>query len=367
MIMKNKNLLYAAAFLLIAYGCEKIDAEPVSVPSPDSGSCALQVRFAGYGPDTRGTGQTEENECRIRNVQVFVFRSDQDDVLDACVSAGFGSDLDFDASSAAYEGLDLDCTTGQREVWAVVNAAADHTSDGSIRNKGDLLAKTSMLSENAPSMLFMTGSRSVSLDAGSSSVTLEVRRACASVVLESISNKMSSAAHRQEGSFRVKDIYLINVPAKVNYGQSVSYPDAGDWYARLAKETDSGKSLLILDASEPRVLDYGQTDNTRHTFYSYPNSWAPAHDTGSWSPRATSLVVEAEFLVDGEWYECFYPVTLYGGTDGKGLERNKQYVVRLTVTRPGSGNPNEPVSFGAMSGSIEVADWETGASYTETI
>lgn len=357
--MKNFSLVFAASVLCLACGCEKIDTSAGRLH--DFGEkCSLQVQLEGYGPDTRISGQIPGNESMIHNVQIFVFRSDQDDVLDACVSAGFDSQQ---GSDAIFGGLTLDCTAGQREIWAIVNAASDHTSDGSVRNKADLLAKTSVLSENTESMLFMTGNSPVSLGAGSSAVTVEVRRVCASVVLKGISNKMVSPAHQATGSFRIKDIYLMNVPAKVNYGVSVQYPDAGDWYARLAKETDSVKSALILDESDPRILDYGETDNTSHTFYSYPNSWAPSHDI-SWSPRATVLVVEAEFLVGGSWHDCYYPVTLH---DGAGLERNRQYSVELTLNRPGSDNPNEPVTFGTISGLIEVADWETGASYTETI
>lgn len=362
MIMKNFNLFVAAIAFLFAIGCEKVDTKPESLTSAGD-RCSLRVQFAGAGTGTRVAGQAPENESRIQNVQVFVFRTDQDDVLDASVSEGFDSGLDFDASSAAYSGLTLDCTAGQREIWAVVNAGSDHTSDGSVKNKADLLAMTSLLSENSASKLFMTGSKPASLASGTSSVTVEVKRACASVVLKGISNMMVSPAHQSSGSFRLKDVYLMNVPAKINYGMDTDYKDSEDWYARMSKETDGAKSALILDESEPKVLDYGETDNTQHTFYSYPNSCAPSHEP-SWSPRATVLVVEAEFSVDGIWHECYYPITLHNGT---GLERNKQYSVKLTINRPGSDSPNDPVAFGTLSGMVEVADWETGDSYTETI
>ena len=78
------------------------------------------------------------------------------------------------------------------------------------------------------------------------------------------------------------------------------------------------------------------------------------------------LVIEAEFKLSGEWHACYYPVTLHD-EDGGGLESNRQYRVRLTVNRPGSDNPNHPVEFDVVSGVIDVADWESGAEYTETI
>lgn len=177
-----------------------------------------------------------------------------------------------------------------------------------------------------------------------------------------MTNRIES--REQSENLRIKDVYLINVPAKVNYGLTERYPDASDWYARMGKESDGGKSLLILDKSEPVDLAYGASDNTEHRFYSYPNAWAPS--TGSeWSPRATSLVVEAEYKVGEEWLECYYPIILHNGASG--LESNRLYTVAITVSRPGSDSPNVPVTFDTVSGSIEVLDWETGAQYTETI
>ena len=359
--MKKFNMFFAAAVLASAFGCEKIDTDPASIVG-EGETCTLSVSFAGTGVPTKLVGQDPANESTIQNVQVFVFRKDQGGVLDASVSAGFNSPLNYDASSAAYAGIELGCTAGEREVWAVVNAAADHTADGSVADRADLLALTSMLSENTESGLFMTGSKTATLNAGAASVTLEVRRACAAVVLKSVTNRIES--QEQSENFRVKDVYLINVPAKVNYGLTERYADAADWYARMGKESDSGKSLLILDKSEPVALVYGASDNTEHRFYSYPNGWAPS-TASEWSPRATSLVVEAEYKVGGEWLECYYPVILHNGASG--LESNRLYTVEITVSRPGSDNPNVPVTFDTLSGTIEVLDWETGAEYTETI
>ncbi len=160
----------------------------------------------------------------------------------------------------------------------------------------------------------------------------------------------------------------MNVPARIDYGQSTSPSSLGasDWYARLGKEADPAKSALILDESAPHVLDYNNTYKTVHSFYAYPNDCPPSTDA-NWSPRATVLVLEAEFDVDGVTYDCYYPVTLYKEDEGTGLEGNRQYRVRLTIKRPGSDNPNEPVEFDRLSGVIEVVDWEDGAEYTETI
>lgn len=364
--MKNSRLiLAAAAALLLASGCEK--TAPAPGAAAGDGKCSLDVRFDDGILRTRLTGVTTADEATIKNVQVFVFRSDDGNILDACMSAGFGSPLDYDASSQPYEGLQLNCTTGEREIWAVVNAAQDYTADKSIGTLDDLLKKTSSLSENARDKLFMTGSKKAVLSAGPSTQTISVRRACASVVLESVTNAMSAAVYRQPGSFRIKDVYLMNVPGKVNFGGTLkasALADA-DWYARMAAETDGTKSALILDKQDAVTVEYGKKYETKHVFYSNPNDCAPS-SSDTWCRRATVLVIEAEFKLSGEWHACYYPVTLHD-EDGDGLESNRQYRVRLTVNRPGSDNPNHPVEFDVVSGVIDVADWESGAEYTETI
>ena len=198
--------------------------------------------------------------------------------------------------------------------------------------------------------------------------TISVRRACASVVLESVTNAMSAAVYRQPGSFRIKDVYLMNVPGKVTFGGTLkasALADA-DWYARMAAETDGTKSALILDKQDAVTVEYGKKYETKHVFYSYPNECSPSKE-GTWSPRATLLVIDAEFLVDGTWHSCYYPVTLFDEAEGTGLQSNRQYKVRLTINRPGSDDPNHPVEFDTVSGVIDVADWETGTEYTETI
>lgn len=355
------------AALVSAAACEMIDSTPRDIDSGE-GSCQLEVRFADKAAATRVTGQSLDDESRVRNVQIFVFRSDNGGILDASAAAGFDQPLDYSSVSGSGPSLNLTCTTGEREIWAVVNGASDLVSSGAVGSRDELLLQTSALSENSSDGLFMIGSVEQTLAAGSSSVEIPVRRVCASVILESVTNAMEAPAYRKPGSFRLKDVYLMNVPARIDYGLSISPSSLGasDWYAKLGKEADPAKSALILDESAPHVLDYNNTYKTVHSFYAYPNDCPPSTDA-NWSPRATVLVLEAEFDVDGVTYDCYYPVTLYKEDEGTGLEGNRQYRVRLTIKRPGSDNPNEPVEFDRLSGVIEVVDWEDGAEYTETI
>jgi hypothetical protein len=59
----------------------------------------------------------------------------------------------------------------------------------------------------------------------------------------------------------------------------------------------------------------------------------------------------------------YYPVVL----DSAVLERNKTYTVGLTITGPGSDDPNKPVEKGSVNITLTVAGWVAGATYDETI
>ena len=68
---------------------------------------------------------------------------------------------------------------------------------------------------------------------------------------------------------------------------------------------------------------------------------------------------------------CYYPVTISGGETSGTIDRNKVYHIRsLTLTRPGSTNPDskepEVSSLKDCTFSVEIADWEYETAYSET-
>ena len=95
----------------------------------------------------------------------------------------------------------------------------------------------------------------------------------------------------------------------------------------------------------------------KNTFYCYPNPESNDNFSSTWSPRHTRLVVEA-LLGDTRYY---YPVTL------PEIESNKIYDVNLKITRPGSSLPDIEVDKFAVGFTVQVKDWEIGASVSEEI
>lgn len=365
--MKKKlNLMIPllAGLLLLAVSCGKVGPAAGGRNLPEGDEVSLTVRLG--APGTKVTAQAATNEKMIRNVQIFVFRAGAGEDagnLEIAASAGFNAELE--VSSGSYDALTLKCSTGQREVWAVVNDSRDRTSGpDAVTTMQELLSQTHQLADSRKDKLLMCGGSGVlTLREGKEEIHLDVHRLAASVVLQSVKNDFSSPAYQKPGVFRVEDCYLLNVPGRIRLdgGIEPAALPAEAWLARLAAEKAVCEPGLIYDKVEPKLVDYGSTDTTPHAFYSYPNDCAMAEDA-TWAPRATLLVLEASLYNGTDWTKYYYPVALDGG-----LVSNRQYSVALTIHRPGSLDPNVPVKFGDLTPVIQVSDWETGEAYDREI
>ena len=363
-----RNFFFLAALLVLA-ACDK-DSPGGRSAGTRPGECILTARFD--APGTKVAGQTPANEKAIQNVQIFVFRAGEgrdDGVLEVAAAAGFDRPLGVTAGS--YDGLTVKCSTGYREVWAVVNDARDHTSGaGAIRTKAEFLALTHDLENASGSCLLMlghadsgSGDPAILLVEGAMQVAVPVRRLAASVVLESIRNDFSSPAYQKRDMFRLEAAYLLNVPGRIYFGGAgaASALPEEQWYARLAAERAEPRAAILYDDLAGEMLQYGSVHTAAHTFYAYPNDCAPSEDA-VFCPRATVLVLEASIKYSGAWTRFYYPVTLDGG-----LQSNRQYRVNLTVHRPGNLDPNKPVAFSDVTPVISVSGWDDGNTYNPEI
>ena len=309
--MKKSIFAFAAAFVALV-ACNKNEATPMQPQNhPETlEPCELTVGIC--GAMTKATAVTAENEAMVNNLQVFVFR---------------GDDLDAYATVDNAKELTLSCTAGEREIYALVNAP-DYSA---VPGKAALLAKVSELSANSLTSFEMVGSKSVTLPQAST-VSIDVNRIASRVVLKKITRNFTSAA-LQSLDFTVDAIYLINVAGNTSYDLTKA-PAA--WY-NVAKNNNELANLLY-DAPASAVAN-GQSYIPVHTFYGYPNDL---------SVNTTRLVIETTLGTT----KYYYPINL------PAMESNKSYEIEeVTITRPGSDNPNEPVSFADASFSINVIDW----------
>ena len=307
----KKSIFAFAAALAALVACNKNDVAPMQPQNQESlVPCELTVGIC--GSMTRATAVSKDNEAKVNNLQVFVFR---------------GDDLDAYASVDNAQELTLSCTAGDRVVYALVNAP-DYSA---VPDKAALLAKVSELSANSLSNFEMVGSKSVTLPQ-SEKVSIDVNRIASRVVLKKITRNFTSEA-LQALNFKVDAIYLINVAGNTSYDLSAA---PAKWY-NVAENKNELASLLY-DAPASLITN-GQSYSTAHTFYAYPNDLAT---------NTTRLVIETT-LGETKYY---YPINL------PEMAANKSYEIEeVKITRPGSDNPDEPVSFADATFSINVIDW----------
>ena len=277
---------------------------------------------------------SEENEKNVGNVQILVFRKD--------------GELDAYASSATASDIKMSCTTGEKDIYAVVNAP----DLSAISNLSEYKDSRSDLAENRLDNFVMTGNVSKALSA-SETLTIPVSRIVSRIAISKISTNFTSAAYKSK-KFNVTGIYAINVAGDINYGRT---SNPGKWYNELSHKTEGLDNLLYENIENGQVTEAAPYEKTS-CFYVYPNPTVQDSQSETFSARHTRLVVEA--TLGGLTY--YYPITI------PDIKSNKTYTVKnLIITRPGSLSPDTPVSSLECTFSITVSDWQEGTSKDYTI
>ena len=292
----------------------------------------VEIHFGIDDIVTKATNISAADEIEVNNLQVFVFRADG--ALDA-----YGS--------AEAESLTLSCTTGDRKIYAAVNAPTLSTvSDSTV-----LLSKTTDLSDNSTDSFVMFGRKDENIS-GAQNIVVPVTRKVAKVSVNSITTDFTSAIYQGQ-TFTVKDIYLINVAGDAKYSLEGA---PTKWYNQRRKSTEL--AALTVDSGINYTIANKESYNTNHSFYCYPNPTTSDTSAEIWSPRYTRLVIET--TLGGITY--YYPISI------PGIQANHTYTVTsLKITRPGSTDPDVPVSSAECTFSVTGNDWITGTRTTETI
>ena len=306
-----KKILFSLAACSALFACQKnMDQPSVNLGNEPGTKCELTVGICGNV--TKATEITKQNEEKVNNLQIFVFR---------------GNELDAYGKIDDALQLTLSCTAGDREVYAAVNAP----DLSAINSKADLLATVSELSNNHLDSFEMFGSKEVSLPS-QSTVSIDVERIASRIVVKGIERAFTSAGLKTL-DFNIDAIYVINVANSRSYDFTAINTD---WYNEHLYEEELAE--LTHDAVGQKIAQ-GNKYETAHSFYVYPH----AADV-----EITRLVIETTLGTK----KYYYPINM------PALERNKSYEVDLvTITRPGSDDPNEPVSFADATFEVKVIDW----------
>ena len=327
--MRKITFLAAVAATLCTVACNKnMDTQINEVPNPaneqERFELKVQVRSGSDLVQTKSTTITPASEVIVNNLQVFVFRGDA---------------LDAYGKVTGEDEITLSCTGGERQVYALVNCP----DLSAISTKTALLAASSQLSGNGPTSFQMIGHQDEVDLPDDSPVTIDVHRLAARVVIKKISRDFTVSALAAK-SLTIDQIFITNVAGDINYGETAS-PSV--WYNKMAYSNE--QALFTYDAPASSLAN-AASYSTAHSFYAYPNPTVGDAEAGSWSARHTRLVVKTTLGTDVYYYPITLPV----------LQANKSYEIEeLILTRPGSDNPDKPVSFQDCTFQLNVVDWTT--------
>lgn len=337
----KKNLFLIAASLLAVVSCNKEMTPSVKEGLP----IEVTVSITGRSASTKALSAEPSNESKVNSLQIFVFDGDNREA--------------YRSADPGVRNALVPATSGQREVWAIVNAP----SLESIQSLSALKAELSRLSDNTISNFVMVGHDTFTLT-DSGSIEIIVARIVSRISINKVSTHFVD--YRENYSVRLEGAYVINVASNSNYNVDGS-PSADGWVNKLG-HNDASYDALLYDAINNEVVDNAHAYETAHYFYAYPNSNSALSENefpAQWSPRGSMLVLEVTMFTgpqDQTGTHGYYPIRL------PALERNKTYTIEeVIISRPPSDKPYEPIETGDAQVSITVADWVVGWSDVVTI
>ena len=346
-----KDLVKVFAVLLAALSCPSCDKGFVSAVE-EGKPCVLDVCVGGALEASVGTRAGSGNaDEKISSVQIMVFNTGTGQLDGALYKGNLEAYGQWNGTDRIY------CTTGPRQVYAIVNSPVNYVEgDSKVSDIGDLKSVMVSLADNGTSRLVMAGASEIrTLTSPEESITVNVDRLCAAVVLKEVTNRMYAPVYRDR--VRITGAYLMNVPGVCPLVDDASFTaaslESGKWYARNAEDRSSPVSGLLSASysGTSAPLEYDRTTQFGTVFYAFPNEIETAA-SDVWRPSSSYLVVKAS--IDGK--DCVYPVRLGA------LEGNKRYEVSLVLHRVG-GNPDSPydeIEFSDVIPTLVVTDWADG-------
>lgn len=328
--MKIRDLIIAsAAIALTLVSCDVYQEKCDTC----SGS-RVNVSLGGSVPvvATRAEEVKEEDENAVNSVQLYVFSSADGRFVERM--AGSGSSYEFYLLNSTYDFL------------AFVNCPE---LPAAPESRAVLEKTVSKLSDNGTANFQMCGALERQTIQADSQLIVDVRRIVAKVTYV-CRVKMKSATLAAE-PFHVKGLFMTNACGENDYSLDAAPGRDGIWYNKRNLESSGAVANLISSGDMDRVVPQGDSIQTGHTFYVYPNPFSDPEDRGGWSQRRTRFVLKAE--IGG--MTTYYPVTI------PCVERNRHYEIDLTITGRGVDDPEDiPGTSFLAEAAIRVADWEDG-------
>lgn len=348
----KKLFLIAVVLGSFLMGCNKNDEGAALYKENDLTSFDLKINLRPsiespiyYGTKVFGDNLgTAGSDLNIVSVEVFVFDK-ATGVLDGFLHLQ-------EPTESTLQTLSIKCRVGEKNIYAIANMR-EHYWDGIVKEEDFLKITHTLGDENIYSGV-MSDFVSKKIEVGGSIVTMNLRRLVCRVVLNSLKTDFKGTPY-QDMEFKNVKVYLTNVNGKVIVGTGENPTNPTILNFKGLDNSNSYSTSNLLYHSFGTLNDSGL--NTIYYFYSFPNSITQE----SANEKFTRLVIEG--TLNGNTY--YYPINInregfgWNSTiDHQGMLRNKSYIYNVKILRPGSTDPDEPLSFGGFSYTLNVLDWD---------
>ncbi len=278
--------------------------------------------------------QADDNT--IQTLEIFVFRINEGNPDNGALDVykKFSSE-----ELKRLSDLQVYTTLGKKMIYIVANSHRENWAG--INNRVLFEQQMAYLKDENVKNFTMTGSAQVEMTTFST-VPITIKRMVARIKLLSVRTAFAGSVYQGIPLTDVK-AYLINVQgAKYIYnntGNDISILNNGEYVE--SDVLSCAMDGIISDNLTDSINDEGY--NVSHYFYCYENEYTEEEN----GKKFTKLVIEGK--LNGTTY--YYPIPI------KGIIRNHCYTISVTISKPGSVNPQIDVEKGILGSPITVTDW----------
>ena len=328
--------LYAVlAFIVVSCGTSAEDRMPV----PGTAEVMLSFTQEGYSTKAGVGAQILPGEADINSLYYYVFDAD--------------GRLESTGSLADGFPVRLDLKVGRKTFWALANVAGS-VFDG-CRSLAEFENREISMDMYSSGNFPMGGVVLEDVSGEHDMVVVPLSRYVCRLCVDDIRVALSGTLEGEE--MTVGNVFLSNVVG--NCKVSGAYPSETEWYNKFGRPDGEGEDGRICGPDDSSFPEMTFATGAGAYLYFFPNpsgsdacGWKPA-----FSSRYTRIVVEA-YLRGIRYY---YPVNLNGAL------RNHAYSLRMTITRPGSTDP-DTFRFGTgQEITVIPAGFEDGESVLDVI
>ncbi len=244
---------------------------------------------------------------------------------------------------------------GEKVIFSCANSQRNSYSWNDICSRAAIEDIHADLEKENPEALLMSGEIHTSTES-SLSMDLPLTPLASRITLSSLRFDFSARPYRNAKISGIK-AYLTNVNAEYPISGVTSMPlrivNAGRLNQDDLKKFDRKENIFtyIADKASEAELHPGTT------FLAYPNT---CKEESPGNPF-TRLVIEADIGSDKYYWPINVNRNTYG--EGKGVERNCQYIYDILITRKGTDNPDIPMDVEGIEINMEIRRWTDKEEY----